>query len=1199
MNLRNICAFQAFLLTTTMFVSPVLAGFEPMLKDEAAYTVQDVEDSTLTNGFSIYSTEKKTETYTYQDKDGNEKTISVDVIELGDAQHYQYEQKPGLTSGAQETETPDGKDITAIFASQNSNNNEGQYTNTQTVHELKAEFIDNQNNVNVGDYPGSALRNKGNGNIDKVVGDFINNKVTENGWNSGRGSISNQANIGTIQGNFINNSVVSNRNMPILGAAIANGTPTAHIRTIENSVFVGNNLSSQKWVGGGAISNNNSAKIDLIRNSFFSENNAETIKNPSDPNAGRGGAIYNAMNDSKIGEISGSTFIKNKSNGGGAIYNEQNASIQKIKDNVFIENKATLGNGGAIYNGATMGDIENATFVKNTAATSGGAIYTHDTINNINGNFIENTANQRGSAIDNYEKNAKINGTISGNFIRNGGNARSVIDNSDGAYINKISANFIDNEKAAIYNSGGTINEISDSYFTGDIGVININNSKLGTINNTVFAEHNVSAQDSPSVIYNSAGSFIDTIDAVFYKNTGIIGIGIYNTGSIGSICGIFEENISRNGTAGAIYNSGGIDSISGNFYKNVAIAGGAIHNASSIASISGIFEENVSQQGPGALYNTGNIGLISASFIKNSAENYHGGAIYSTTDLTVAATDKDIEFSGNTDSTGSNAIYLDGNEGMHLELSADSGKKLVVNDGIDSKNAFDLSVGKTYMGGEVVLNNEVKNVAHIDVTGSTLSLGENASLGNNSDTLPTVKLTGAELNLANNKIGETHIGSLNSIRSDLRVDVDLENKQADMLYVHGNVEGQTNVILNLGEDASLTEALQLAFVQSENDMTGNADSFSIYRMMRSPFDVDVAFVQTGENKNQWLLDMEGQAPEPEPDPEPEPEPTPDPEPEPTPDPEPEQKPTPKPLHRLTPEALTYLSLPSVVIEQSRYVSRNVLDKADQNAFLAESDKPKTWVDVQGRSANYDKKLDIDADIWGIDAGATLGGDASNSYGVFASYRKGNYDIGHKFGDYYSKTSSDVDVSSYLLGGYYTKKYNNLRLAADVFAGRQSLDVKTHDGVTTKTSANELGFGARAYGFAYQNNAFGVKPFAGLSYHYYDIKSLKDDFAKKAAYDDLSHLELELGTQFTYGFESGLRAYLTPSLIQNITSGDDVKITNLDKVNSAYEDDLLVKTEFGIGYDFSESFNAGAFINYTYGANYDAISAGLDVKYLF
>ncbi|MBO5440985.1 MAG: autotransporter outer membrane beta-barrel domain-containing protein, partial [Alphaproteobacteria bacterium] len=479
--------------------------------------------------------------------------------------------------------------------------------------------------------------------------------------------------------------------------------------------------------------------------------------------------------------------------------------------------------------------------------------------------------------------------------------------------------------------------------------------------------------------------------------------------------------------------------------------------------------------------------------------------------------------------------------------------------------------------------------------TGSTLSLGENASLGNNSDTLPAVKLTGAELNLANNKIGETHIGSLNSIRSDLRVDVDLENKQADMLYVHGNVEGQTNVILNLGEDASLTEALQLAFVQSENDMTGNADSFSIYRMMRSPFDVDVAFVQTGENKNQWLLDMEGQAPEPDP----EPEPTPDPEPEPAPDPEPEPKPTPKPLHRLTPEALTYLSLPSVVIEQSRYVSRNVLDKADQNAFWAESDKPKTWVDVQGRSANYDKKLDIDADVWGIDAGATLGGDASNSYGVFASYRKGNYDIGHKFGDYYSKTSSDVDVSSYLLGGYYTKKYNNLRLATDVFAGRQSLDVKTHDGVTTKTSANELGFGARAYGFAYQNNAFGVKPFAGLSYHYYDIKSLKDDFAKKAAYDDLSHLELELGAQFAYDFESGLRAYLTPSLIQNITSGDDVKITNLDKVNSAYEDDLLVKTEFRIGYDFSESSNAGAFINYTYGANYDAISAGLDVKYLF
>ncbi len=121
---------------------------------------------------------------------------------------------------------------------------------------------------------------------------------------------------------------------------------------LDNSVFWSNESAGV----GGAIAtrspnkgDNSAAKLD-ITNVTFSKNVAAT----------KGGAIYTAFYNSEAAidhvYVANTTFVANKANEGGAIYNEgladrgQNLAAIKLSDVTLKDNHASV-QGGAIYNG--------------------------------------------------------------------------------------------------------------------------------------------------------------------------------------------------------------------------------------------------------------------------------------------------------------------------------------------------------------------------------------------------------------------------------------------------------------------------------------------------------------------------------------------------------------------------------------------------------------------------------------------------------------------------------------------------------------------------------------------------------------------------------------------------------------------------------------------------------------------------------
>ena len=318
--------------------------------------------------------------------------------------------------------------------------------------------------------------------------------------------------------------------------------------------------------------------------------------------------------------------------------------------------------GGAIYNDkGTIGDISgdfSGNYVQGKYA-NGGAIYNYRSIGDITGDFSKNYAKSDsgsaiGGAIYNFEG---IIGGITGDFSGNYAKSDSGSDYG-----------------GAIYNNG-TIGDISGDFSN------NYAKSDLGSA-------------------YGGA---------------------IYTHGTIGDITGNFEGNYAQGQYAaygGAIYNDfGAIGDITGDFSGNYAIStsanakGGAIYNYSgAIGNITGDFEGNYvkSDSGSasgGAIYNSGTMTLVNSSFYDNyvqtgaekdstNGQQTLGGAIYSTSDLTIKADGGESIFRGNkvkwaNGEEDSSGIYL-GKPTVNLTLDSRNNGLIQFDDKIISRAEID-----------------------------------------------------------------------------------------------------------------------------------------------------------------------------------------------------------------------------------------------------------------------------------------------------------------------------------------------------------------------------------------------------------------------------------------------------------------------------------------------------------------------------
>ena len=952
-----------------------------------------------------------------------------------------------------------------------------------------------------------------------------------------------------------------------------------------------------------------------------------TITDPSEQNTYQtGGVAVNNPAGNKYGDITGKVFANNKVSGkltGTSSYN-----------NLYIL-------GGAVYNAGEIGDIT-ADFINNSLTGTeegsnslylrGGAIYNSDTgtIGNITGNFIGNYAS-KGAVYS-------VRDAVYGGAIYNDGT------------IGNITGNFIGN-----YTSSTT-----KTAYTGAIS----NSGTIGDITGNFIANHtlvNAGAILNGGTINSITGDFIGNYTK-HSNGVGSWGGTIYNSGTIDSIIGDFIGNhidsygMGNSAEGGAIYNSGTINSIIGDFIGNYIqnddsssnfMLGGAIRAEGGSMTISGNF-----------LYNYA---------VKNDTQSIQrhalGGAVYigeGDNHLIFKSRDQTLFFSGNytkdiNRGKNYNAIFINtysGGDSNHIiNFDTTGGGAWIINDNIDGADTimWDME-GKidysshytlTFKGDGALnedgltnqyisINNDIINAGVVIVDATTLRFGayqhEDQTANNwdghgrfiaalNADgtadldaaAVTSLSLNNAAFDLYNQYQDTVELAGYKANNSFLHLDVDVENLTADVLKVNGNVEGTTKLVLypTSGKDI---RGESILFAQSENDTTGNADSFAVWRVYRSPYMFDVKYTQTAENANKWELTMGDEANEyagVEPGERPNPD---------VPDPEIPDVPTPEiPTvnnRKVAPEVIAYGALPMAAIEQTRSMVDNVANQITNNRVYTRScsfvdaywngePHQQLWVNPTYYTSNYDAPFDIDADIWGIEAGGDLQHDLNNKIGVFVSYRKGNYDMNGNGKHYYATIGSEVDIDSYLAGLYYRYDKNNWYGFATLYGGIQQADIKTDDGIKSDTDGVEFGGSVEAgYDYALTDTVY-LTPSLGAFYTQVNYDDATDSAGKRAKYSDLRQIELEAGVKLTKVLKTddGLaNVYLKPSIVQTFVDGDEVNINGLGKVNTL-DDDTLGRVELGGRWGFTDQLSAYGWANYTFGSDYDAATFGLGLNY--
>ena len=859
-----------------------------------------------------------------------------------------------------------------------------------------------------------------------------------------------------------------------------------------------------------------------------------------------GRKVYDTRQSSLSGEVD-ADFVGSVANvSGGAVYN--NGTIDKITGD-FVANSTTGGYGGAVYNG---GRIENVAgnFIGNQSGQDGGTFYNAGTVGSIGGNFLGNHVSRYGGAVYNDDRDQIDN--ISGNFVGNYAGSGGAIFNRGN--IGGISGDFIGN-----YVSGGT--------FAYGGAVYNDGNS-----------------QTVSRVIDHIRGDFIGNYVAGGYN---VAGGAVFN------------------------YNNAFIGSITGNFLNNYSRAAGA-----------------------------GNVAL--------------GGAVYTAKKMTFAAGEQKTYFMSGNYTLGRsynkryNAIFVEtGASGEVPVITFDTagGGAWVINDNIEggknSNNVINYATryNLAFTGDGVLnedgltdqyisINNDIINAGEVTVEGTTLRFGayqhEDKTANNrdghgrflaalkadgtadlDAEAVTSLSLNNAAFDLYNEYQDTVNLkGWKASGNSFLHVDVDVENLTADVLNVNGNVEGTTKLVLYPTSDKDI-RGESILFAQSQNDTKGNKDSFKVWRVYRSPYMFETKYTKTGENANKWELEMGNQV---NPDADQKPDERPDPE-------VPDIKPTPtpdKPTNPVYGEVVAYGALPAAAIEQTRSVVDNVFGQTAGRRLYCPGcgfydyywngeGFRNLWINPTYYTSNIDSPFDVDADVWGIEAGGDLQHDLNNKLGLFVSYRKGSYDMNGDGKHYYSTVGSEIDIDSYLAGLYYRYDRNNWYAFATLYGGIQQADIKTDDGVKSDTDGVEFGASLEA-GYDYNlTDTVYLTPSLGVFYTQVNYDDATDNVGKKAEYNDLKQIELEAGVKLTKAFrldEGYASVYVKPSVVQTLVDGDEVNITGLGKVNTL-DDETLGRIEFGGRYGFTDQLSAYGWANYTFGSDYDATTVGLGLNYAF
>ena len=386
------------------------------------------------------------------------------------------------------------------------------------------------------------------------------------------------------------------------------------------------------------------------------------FRNTESVGDGAGGAVRTAHGIVEIGNNVG--FINCTGGSGGGLYSE---SFTTIGDNVVFEgNKGRRGGALNVVDdyGGYLTDPDYASGARRVKYVHIGknALFKNNSVELLgsggNGGAIE---------VQSGELSIDDGATFTGNTSKSTGGAIAVCDWSPQLPAKAVLGSAAFTQNSAGSYGGAIINE-GDVRFNGPVSFVENTAGKIGG------AVCNLNTLNMAA-------------ESTFSKNTAGVGGGLYNEGIASLGKASFIENAAADG-GGAVFNVHQLTFADGAVFSgNSATDGGAVYN-------------DFSEDKDGNAVSVGSLAFNGgARFTGNTASGL-GGAIYNTRSITLnPGAGQEIVFSGNTDSTGSNAIFM--GDGSSLDITGDG--KVVFNDTLSSQSATP-ALKKTGSG-ELLLN--------------------------------------------------------------------------------------------------------------------------------------------------------------------------------------------------------------------------------------------------------------------------------------------------------------------------------------------------------------------------------------------------------------------------------------------------------------------------------------------------------------
>ena len=269
------------------------------------------------------------------------------------------------------------------------------------------------------------------------------------------------------------------------------------------------------------------------------------------PNNNNGGALVvsqvSRFNEPITGTISGSKFINNKAQYGGAAY--FNKGFVTITDSVFENNVATAEGGAVGFSHASVKDlvvsINNSSFVGNKAPVAG-AIFTNVDSKITNSNFINNSAAKIGGAICNVNDLTVENSK----FVNN---TPQAIHNSKELHLGIET--FTDLQNAI---------DLVDGILTLDSDIAMTDDEAAGfvggvAINKDIVIDgkgHTISAEDLGRIFSIGEGFTVTLTNATLINGKADKGGAIYNDGSL-TLSDVKLSDNAADSYGGAVFNNG------------------------------------------------------------------------------------------------------------------------------------------------------------------------------------------------------------------------------------------------------------------------------------------------------------------------------------------------------------------------------------------------------------------------------------------------------------------------------------------------------------------------------------------------------------------------------------------------------------------------------------------------------------------